>query len=775
MADHLVPLDGSWSLWRWGAVRSTGLPVELVEAFALPDLLAGPPGPDRDEAARAATTEAMWRALADPVFLAALTWQNLPVVDTWAARLAEAARLPERPPISHRNERERLVSRYAQRYATKNESIGFFGPVAWASLAGTETGTETGSETGSETGTGGALDWQGDLTVRSGTVSFEVWAIDALARAWSADPRAEPHLPVRLDPAASVRGGRLHRPRRRPVALDAAAGALLAAVTGRSGEPYRVAELLDAAAGAGGTDRATLADRLAELRADGTLRAGFPVPFDERPEAHLRRHVERLPDPELRAELTNHLDRLDRARERVQQAATDPVKLRAALHEVAGVLSAAGGAVRREIGPGDLGRTAVYLDCRRDLDVRIGPDLLAGLREPLGLLLTSARWLAAQVSGVVEAELLAQFRRLRRRQDAVTLAELQSAATEVLVPGNPAVAEVFADFQLRWAEIVPATGDDPVRLDVPAVRPLVEALFPHQEPGWAAARRHAPDVMVYRETDGRYGWVLGELHVALNTLESRLFVTQSENRQELVDATAADFPGGRVVPLYPLDATATNSRTYPPPALDPPDPSSRFRYWSFGADSGHEHGVRSVPASSVLVTEFGGELVGTADGWQARVTEFFGEFLTALCVNLFRIRPPGPRAPRVSLGGLVVCRASWAFPATDVPVPRSRARDWTYGAVRAWARDAGLPRHVFVHSPREAKPVYVDFAAPALVDNLARLVRAAGDATLTAVEMLPAPDQAWLTDPAGRRYLSEFRVVAVDGPDPTPVVVPVEG
>jgi hypothetical protein len=758
VADHLVPLDGCWSLWRWAAVRGTGLPLDLVEAFAQPDLPAEPPGPERDEAAREATAAAMWRALADPTFLAALTWQNLPVVDTWAGRLGEAARRGERPPISHRNERERLISRYAQRYATKNESIGFFGPVAWASLV--------------DAGTDAPLGWSGDLTVRGRTVSFEVWAVDALARAWSADPRAEPHLPVRLDPAASVRDGRLHRPRRRPVPLDATAAALLAAVTGRSGAAYRLSELLDAAARTGTADRGALADRLAQLRADGTLHAGFPVPFDERPEAHLRDQVERLPDPALRAELTGHLDRLDRARERVRRAATDPVGLRAALHELIDVLSAGGGTARREIGPGDLGRTAVYLDCRRDLDVRIGPELLAGLREPLGLLLTGARWLAAQVSEVVEAELVTQYRRLRRRQDAVTLAELQAAATEVLVPGNPTVAEVFADFQLRWAEIVPATGDNPVRLDVAEVRPLVEALFPHQEPGWAAARRHAPDVMLYRDGDDRYGWVLGELHVALNTLESRLFATQADHRQDLVDATAADFPGGRVVPLYPLHATATNSRTYPPPALDPP---GRFRYWSFGTDSGHEHGAGSVPATAVLVTECGGELVGTADGWRARVTEFFGEFLTALCVNLFRIRPPVPRAPRVSLGDLVVCRASWAFPAGDVPVPRSRNRDWTYGAVRAWARDAGLPRHVFVHSPREAKPVYVDLVAPALVDNLARLVRAAGDATLTAVEMLPAPDQAWLTDPAGHRYLCEFRVVAVDRPGATPVVVPVDG
>jgi hypothetical protein len=33
---------------------------------------------------------------------------------------------------------------------------------------------------------------------------------------------------------------------------------------------------------------------------------------------------------------------------------------------------------------------------------------------------------------------------------------------------------------------------------------------------------------------------------------------------------------------------------------------------------------------------------------------------------------------------------------------------------------------------------------------------------VTVAEMLPAPDQAWLTDAQGQRYTTELRVVAVD-------------
>ncbi|GAA3435557.1 lantibiotic dehydratase [Kutzneria kofuensis] len=181
--------------------------MEFVDTFAVDR-------PDDEPAARAATTEAVWSALADDTFMAALTWQNPSVVDTLAHRLAALARSGERPPLSRRNERERVIARYAQRYATKNESIGFFGPVAW----------------GTFTDAAAPLSWRGTLGLRDSTVSFEVWAIVELARSWGERPEVRPHLPVRLHPASTVDYGRLLRPRRPPRNLDGAAAALLAAL-----------------------------------------------------------------------------------------------------------------------------------------------------------------------------------------------------------------------------------------------------------------------------------------------------------------------------------------------------------------------------------------------------------------------------------------------------------------------------------------------------------------------------------------------------------------
>src|SRR6516165_7427487 len=101
---------------------------------------------------------------------------------------------------------------------------------------------------------------------------------------------------------------------------------------------------------------------------------------------------------------------------------------------------------------------------------------------------------------------------------------------------------------------------------------------------------------------------------------------------------------------------------------------------------------------------------------------------------------------------------TWDIPAAQAPQDREDAANW--------ARDLGLPRRVFVLSPGELKPIYIDFASPVLTRILCRQVRrAAADfpgQPVRFTEMLPAPGDCWLADQDGRRYTSEMRLVAVD-------------
>ncbi|WP_433389471.1 lantibiotic dehydratase [Micromonospora sp. KLBMP9576] len=727
--EHLVGLDRGWALWRLAALRSAGLPIERLEVFAA----------DADGDRRRAHRDAFDALLADDVFLAALTWQNPEAVDTWAAAHAAALRAGDTPHVrgSRFGHRLAVVARYAQRYSTKNDTIGFFGPVAWARFGAAETG------------------WEGTGGVRRATVYVEVWAVQAIAAGWNVDPRLGEHLPVRLDPSCAVRGGCVLRPYRRPYVLaDDEADVLRGLARG--------ADRTGAFPGATAT--------LERLRTAGVVQVGFRVPISSHPLDGLEAQLAGVPDEPLRGELAARLDLVRDACRRVE-AAAGPGELRAALVAATATLDEAAGAPVRRPAHAVGGRTPYYLDCRRDLDATVGDAALDDLSRPLGVLLDSARWLCGQVADLAEEHLADAFRRLSATRPEVTLADLYMAVADLLQPGNSAFAEVVADFQFRWAEIIGTGGAGPVEVDVALARRLSDGLFPAPRRLWAAARSHSPDVLLRRGPDGSLSWVLGELHVALNTLESRFFSEQADDPAELVAAMAADMAPGRVVPLYPSTARDVSSRSYPPLSLDPP---GHYRYVSFGSDDGHPSGVRGTPATAITVVERAGVLTATcpSEGWAAPVLECFGEHLSSVAVNLFKLRPAAQHAPRVTIGAMTVCRESWRVPLERLAATPGRDRDPDQTVIRGLIGDLGVPRHTFARVPGDPKPFYVDLAAPLLADNLCRAVRrAAGDDGVAGrevelSEMLPAPSELWLRLPDGS-YTSELRLVAVD-PRPTP-------
>ncbi|MDQ0958593.1 hypothetical protein QFZ66_002471 [Streptomyces sp. B4I13] len=754
-AAHLVPLAHGWSLWKVAAVRAAGLPFELLDAFAAPRAVLDARGPDREEELVRISSAAVDEALCDTTFRTALTWQNPAVLRNWAAGYAAGLQAGGAPVLSRRRRKEVLIARYAQRYCAKNETVGFYGPVTWASLTGDAPETTA----------------RGTAGIRRSEAHFETWAMEALADAWRRDPRLTPLLPVRLDPACSFDGSLLRRPHRSPQTVDGLSRAILCLLDGRR----TLGEVADLAAAADGRTPEAAVELLLRLHEQGVIQARFRVPCDARPERHLREQAAALPPGALRAELLAEVDALTALKDTLSSVA--PRELLAAIDRVDAALGKATGS-RTPAPSRQYGRTPVYLDCRRDLDVVLGSKPLDQLREPLAIVLDSARWLAAEIAVALHRDLTDRHRQLSAARGSVRLSDLQFAAADALSGRAPWLTDIVADFQLRWAEILPPHGAGEVALSSRKVRPVAHALFPPRPPRWAAARQHSPDLLLWRQPNGTTRWVLGEVHLTLNTLESRVFLTQSDVPEALRAATGADMRHGRVVPLYPNTAPHVTSRTYPPLALDPP---GEYRYWSYASDEGRTDGAESVPATRLVVAERDGELLATdpSEGWSAPVLEFFGEFVTAMVVNLFQPRAPVPHAPRVALDDLVICRETWHRAARDIPVPSRSGTDAAHNTLRRWAREQGMPRRVFVTVPSEPKPFYVDFHAPLLLENLAQAVRrawqGAGDTAVVRItEMLPAPEGLWLTDQDGHHFTSEFRVVAVDAHEVPPVVRPVD-
>ena len=298
-------------------------------------------------------------------------------------------------------------------------------------------------------------------------------------------------------------------------------------------------------------------------KADRVILRDLAVPVGDRPDQWLRHRLEALPESAARHRALSGLNTLCGAAGRMADAADSPVALGAA---AARLDSALGELVERPTTAGRrrYGRTPVYEDCRLDVDVHMGPGLTEALRRPLGMLLDSARWLVSEVAREVVTELTATHAVLASGGRDVSLADLTLAGADVLsgAPGT-AVHRVVDDFTARWAEILDlADADGHLRTEQAAG--LVTALFPRTGAApWQAARQYSPDLMLRRRPSAPDQWVLGELHLGLNTLENRPFATQADSLGELLELSRQDFPVGRIVPIWPGTSAEVTSRNLP--------------------------------------------------------------------------------------------------------------------------------------------------------------------------------------------------------------------
>jgi hypothetical protein len=203
-------------------------------------------------------------------FREAITWQNPHAAETglgsFLRRSAEGVRDSSR---SHRRHKQMLAS-YLQRYCTKNDTIGFFGPVGLALLG-----------EGSDVATARC----GPELLAARQVYFEGWAIDAIADRLGEDEAMRPWLAPRLSPFLRREGDAYIGPGGEKLQLGPLSGALLAACDGT-----RPAGALIRGLGADLPDdkKAILWGLLADLHAKGVIRWSFQIPLSLTPERILR-------------------------------------------------------------------------------------------------------------------------------------------------------------------------------------------------------------------------------------------------------------------------------------------------------------------------------------------------------------------------------------------------------------------------------------------------------------------------------------------------------
>jgi hypothetical protein len=811
--DHLIALGEGWSLWRSCCVRGAGFPVagvlELIApaAAAIADRLAGAEALKEQERARAvqvcktlpstaASDEAtaIKRALkrlyahevppvggspaveqalaplraaqaeaqrlredgartlaserqrlsdrlrahaADPRLREAVLWQNRGAVHNTLDGLVRS------PPGSSDREtrkREAVVATYLQRYCTKNDTIGFFGPVGW-----------------------GRLDGDGPaMAVRPGPslcaerrVYFEHWCVDALAEALADDAALRLQLAPRRAPALRVEEDRLFF-NGRPLELPRAYEAVLLACDGRTPARELAARLEPEL-------EEDVAELLAELHERRLVRWTLEVPtVDLHPEARLRERLAAL-EGEPRTRALAALDSLEHARVEIAAAAADPDRLDRAIGALQTEFErlTRASATRRG-GATYAARTLFFEECRRDLELTVGPGLRAKMAAPLALVLQIARWYTFTIAQRYRRHFASVCRRLAPAGEPIdyVLFHAEAIAEFSGDPRRPPpfVAETLAELQRRFAALIAVDGEPSrVALEAEAVAARVREQFAAPHPGWPSARLHSLDLLlaapsVQAIAAGEVLLIMGELHTGHSSLTGSLLAMHPDPAS-LIRAHERDVPIARIAPVIPKERVLRTSVT-PHTALDYDLEVGATRSW---------RAPDRVRAAADWVVEGRGDdvVVRTRDGaLRFDALQFFEQFLIVESFGHFVLLPAAPHTPRVTLDELVVSRETWRFPSSALPFLGLGEPFDRFAGARQWAQAHRLPRWLFVKIPEETKPCYLDLESPMYVELFIKLARQASSITLS--EMLPSPLEAWLPDADGATYTCELRMVAVD-------------
>ena len=577
------PLLGSgWTLWRHALVRGAGFPFALV-----------------DEAFRSGDSGTWWRVAADARFREAVTWQNRPAVETALDGL-----LRKQPGTENAKTRQqqRLVAKYLQRYCTKNDTIGFFGPVGWATVGGD------------------AHFAPGPTLLAARATFFEPWCVLVLARAVDGETRLA--APVTIPGHLRLSGPKLIAPNA-VLPLTADEVRLLRAVDGGP-----AAELLER------LGDGPWSEILKDLAERGIVRWEFPVT------------VSLEPDRQWHTELREQ-------RDDVARAAGDPGALGRALQSLEHAFEA-----RTKTAPrrnGTWARSLVFEECRRAISMDLGSAAIERIAPALQVVLRIARWYTFAIGTRVAKALLQEHRKR------VPLPEFWRRTVPIFEEeAAPAIEAVTAQFRRKWRALWSSAEmrGDRQHLDVAAAEAFVARQFRAPCPGWPGARHHAPDLMWSAPSPeellaGNGTPILSELHPGVTPLTTLSVLSLCPVRDELAAEWEMDFPEPLVSPI-PWEQFARSSQ----------DARLARQHWHF--DIGDDFASERPPDQVLRAADFDvvaddGRLLAVQRNGALRfdLLRVFERRVKLRATAAFSLSDDSDRTPRRSLGPLVVQRAQW--------------------------------------------------------------------------------------------------------------------
>lgn len=575
---------------------------------------------------------------------------------------------------------------------------------------------------------------------------IEHWAVRALARALEADPVVQECSRVRLTHGCAFDGRTLYYPIGHRSQLEPLQIQLLRECEARP----RLAELR--ARLASSAEKTALESLLADFLARKVLTTEVPVPTGAHPEQHLLAFVRDLPDEcATKASWTARIEAFVALRDEMAGVANGDGEHAAEQRLDEQFTKVTGTAATRGQGAVHGGRFVTYEDTRRDVELSLGGPALHEL-EQLEPALDIARWIALTCAAAYEQRYQGVFERLAGGLDHVDCVRLMRE-TQWISEANDIENQVARRVQHAWSEHLGerATGEALVLTpeDLRAVHAALPPLAPYK-PWMPAANVHSFGVLPLRAgPDDNYQLVLGRLYKGVPVLVHPVALACCPEPAAVLEDFASWVHG-------PLLQLADTPDGFHRSNLNLPEVRGMYEVVLPGAYSSYS-AKQMVPVGELVVAREDGYL------WlQTRDGQLKCPLLTLRWSMLQRkladVSPfPGgtdARAPRVTMGRWVLNRARWRVPTASL-LDDVREQG-SLGAARRWKRRLGLPDHIFVRTTQQRKAIYIDLRSLLFADLLVAFARESEE--IDVVEMLPAPDQFWMSDREGRSYASELRV-----------------
>jgi hypothetical protein len=698
-----------WDVWDSFQVRSAGFPQAWLDRFVADD-----DGLSFDQRL-VREREHLRSVYASARLQEAVVWQNPQLASNFLYPWLDGAQLP--PDRSNARRVERKLLAYLQRYCAKNETIGFFGPVGWGKL---------------KDDLEAPADHQGPWLVDR-KVYIEPWLISKLCETWAEETDAPPPALV-LSPRLRLANGLLlegeSRSRRSDgrVAVAARQGKLLALLA--EGSPIPAEE--------------SWRQATESCLQRHWLSTAVPVPVVVTPEVWARslslgpqgqRQLHAVTDHKAALAGADGQPRrlLEKSREFLQQ-----------------VESWTSSQATRFAGQTYSGRLPYYQDCqRRDLDLPAA--YVSAVREPLALVLDSARWFVSRAASrlrscldQIGSDLLA------RRGEGCSATPFWDRGLRLFSP--PEILDLkglAAEVAAKWAAVLgPLDSSKIQHFSCQELAPRVRAAFDCEPVEAPRGCFHSIDLFFTSRT----GAVLGEIHPGLFPFHDISTNFQHSHPQEISAWYSARAATPDIWPACHLafSRLAQDGRAAPDAfhllvapqwgSWRPPHQQLRLGDLSLHRDGQGEVEIRHP--SGIRMTPL----------------DLLQEELLANLNILFKPFDWGPsRRPRLLFDHLTVARRRWSWTVSGLEL--SRGREQRYDRLNTLAQSEGMPEELFASFPQEVKPVLWQRRSILSCDLFWSLLEKGGEVRLE--EMWPQRQDAWIANPDGPGT-GEFRFVAFD-------------